>query len=345
MISFRAVFLVFGCLIAGLAPGCQPRHETNVQPQPQDVVMHTGLSEDVSIKEAPAQMRGQNTGGIGYVRPEDKDSSPIGRPQNDEFRLKQGEEFSAYMIVLNCWNDTRTFMISILLDYEQTRFPLDGKDALLHKIAVPGNTEVDMPLKLSVEESGAHDLIGVLFEDPDNVTLDNSFRLDLYGHANARRTQIIVGDNQEPAGEAVPLTTGVSIPSDAKFRARLYFASSETGDGLDVSQRQLYTDNAVAGGTYEFEMVCNNVEDRAATYAMVPFLNFRQVDVSGQDRFFAYLGPNEEAAIHQRLSLPEQPGVNQFQVVWLFDPYKSVLQHEVLAPFVLGSPRIAIDTR
>jgi hypothetical protein len=339
------LFILY-CTIFIFITGCQSDYAENGNAQNvQDVIIHDILSYNASIKEVPSEVKGRYGKGIGFARPEDKDSAPIGRPQTEEFHLQKGQDFSLYLILSNAMNDSRTFLTSMILDFQQVEFKLDGKSGLLHQIVVPANTEINIPLDLKVDRPGFHELFAVIFDDPNNLTLDNAFRLDLAGWIVARRTQIIVEENQTPSGLVQPIITGTPIPSETTFKGRVYFATENTDESIDVSQRQLYVGKANAGKAYDFQMVCNNTEDQPVTFALVPFLNFHQVEVSGKKQFFVYLNPNEEAVIHQEVLMPENPTVNQFQMVYLFDPYKSVLHGDVYAPFIFGSPRIAIDTR
>jgi hypothetical protein len=346
MVSLRVVFLLSVCMILGFLPGCQEN------PIPSDnsqtVVVHNSISGNVIVRDIPEYMKGHPGTGIGYARPEDVNTSD-GRPQNYEFRLKEGEDFSLYLILINSGNTPRLYMISMILDFQQIEFRLDGKDGLLHKFTVSGNSETNIPLIVKVDGPGVHELVAVLFDEPDNLTTEtkvaHSFRLDLYGHVSTRRTQIIIDDDMKPASTIPLLMTGTSISPDVKFKARVYFASSPTSENVHASNRQLYAGTGVAGKIYKFQMVCNNIEDKPAVYAFTSFLNFQQAEVSGQKNYYIYLNPNEEKIIDIEVLLPDEPQVNQFQVIWLFDPYKSVLNNEAYAPFVFGSPRIAIDTR
>jgi hypothetical protein len=86
----------------------------------------------------------------------------------------------------------------------------------------------------------------------------------------------------------------------------------------------------------------NNLEEEPVTYAMIPFVDFHQIQINGQNTFVWQAAPNDEAIIDAKITLPKEVGVRQLQWIYLFDPHKSVLRKEVLAPFVFRSPRIAI---
>jgi len=60
-----------------------------------------------------------------------------------------------------------------------------------------------------------------------------------------------------------------------------------------------------------------------------------------------YLPEDKSALIESGIWLSSEKRINQFQVFWITDPYKSLLKekNEVQTKFVFGSPRIAIDTR
>ena len=81
-----------------------------------------------------------------------------------------------------------------------------------------------------------------------------------------------------------------------------------------------------------------------ADYALMMFYNFHQVPIQNQDVTVVRLEPGEEIVIPTSQQLVSEPGVNQLQVVYIFDPYRSILNKEVRAAFVLSDFRIAVDT-
>lgn len=309
----------------------------------RDVVTHPNFSKDVRRNTVPSEVKGSR--GIGFVRPEDRDIPPFERPQTEEFRLTVAERFTPLLILVNNRARPSLFLVTVVLDYRQVPFALDGQTGLLHEVTVPPSTELELPFRLAIGSQGIHDLQVMAFDDPYNQTLDFNYRSDLYGSVTARRATLVVGDTRQPGRTLEVLDVGRPVPSEVTFKAQVGFAKPAASNALYPSQRQLYVDTAHPNQAYPFQVVVTNVEKQAATYALIPFFDFHQVPLAGKDVLALYLKPDEEAIIDATAPLPKERGVHQLQLIWLFDPYASVLRKEVLAPFVLGSPRVAIAVK
>jgi hypothetical protein len=255
------------------------------------------------------------------------------------------QPFTPGLVLVNNRATPNVFLVTVVLDYRQAPFMLDGRDGLLHEVTVPPTTELELPFRLTINAQGMHDLQIIAFDDPYNQTLDFNYRSDLFGRVTARRAVLMVGDTREPVRALDIVDRGNPVPQEVAFKAEVGFAKAPIpkSKALHPSQRQLYVDTAQPNQTYPFQVVITNVEKQAATYALVPFLDFRQVSLAGKDVLAVHLDPGEEAIIDATIRLPEERGVHQLQLLWLFDPYHSVVRKEVLAPFVLGSPRVALN--
>jgi hypothetical protein len=315
-----------------------------------NVVVHSIYSQEVVYKEIPsARYRGGVTMnyGIGFVRPADIDTIyPEPRTQIREFLLQEGEPFAPFLSLLNFLQNPSTYLITAILDYRQVSFELDGKEGLLHEVTVPPGTGINLPFSLNIDDVGAHDVQVILFKDPYNLAFDDLFRMSLSGHAMGFRTVVIVGEDEAPARFLEPTITGSPIPSDVTFTPRIGFAYAPSSEEIHPSRRQLYVGEALAGKLYPFQMHLNNPdENEAVIQAMIPFFNYHQVEINGSEVLVANLESGQEAIVDVGLALPEEPGIHQFQCIYLFDPYQPVLLDEVYDPFVVGSPRIAINAR
>lgn len=346
---YRLLAVLFVLLGAGVPVSCDSGTSDHgeVVNGIADVVVHSSYSQEVVYKEIPPEWYSEGVTkdyAIGFVRPEDIDIYPYNRPQTQEFRLKEDETFAPFLVLLNGLQEPKTLLLTTILDYRQVIFELDGKEGLLHEVIVPPETDMNLPLRLSIDNVGAHDLQVVLFDDPYNVTSDDLFRMDFSGHAMGRRSVVIVGEDETPVRYLQPVITGMPIPSDVTFTPRVGFASAPSSEEIHPSKRQLYVGEALAGELYPFQMYLNNPdEDEAIIQAIIPFLDYHQVEMNGFKVIVADLKPRQEAIFNVELALSEEPSIHQFQAILLFDPYRSVLRHEVYDPFVIGSFRIAID--
>ncbi|MBN1933790.1 MAG: hypothetical protein JW934_03945 [Anaerolineae bacterium] len=80
------------------------------------------------------------------------------------------------------------------------------------------------------------------------------------------------------------------------------------------------------------------------TYGLVQFLNYHQVKFKGKDLYVVHLNEKQEILLDDSLTLPNQTGVHEVQMVYIYDPYQSLLDNQVHVPFVFGSACLGIQT-
>lgn len=316
-------------------------------PRVRGVAVHEELSGGAVLGEVPPGVV-QGALGIGFVRPEHRDVPPFERPQTEEFHLLPDEPFAPFLILLNNSSDSEVFLVTVLLDYRQVAFQLDGQEAVLHEVSVPALTELELPMRVESMEPGSHDLQVLAFEDPYNLTMDVDHRqMWGFGQVYGRRAVLVVGGVAAPARDPDSLATGMPLQASVIPGApsvSLVRAPSEA-ETAHPSQRRLYVDVASRGCAYPFEILAANETDTAASFGIVAFLDYHQVSLDGQELLAAHLGPGEEVTLSEELVMPQEPGVHQLQVVWLLDPYHSVVRDEAASPFVYASARVAIDVQ
>jgi hypothetical protein len=158
---------------------------------------------------------------MGFVRPQDRDIPPLKRPQTEEFRLRQGEPF-APLLILGTEQRT-TFLVTVLLDYRQVPFTLDGRYGLLHEVVIPPQRDVELPMQVDIEGAGAHDLAVVAFADPHNHSMDPMYRSSMDQRFASRRTVVVVGDSTEPVRHLSADITGSPPPPGVNFGLSVAF--------------------------------------------------------------------------------------------------------------------------
>jgi len=348
----RTVTVLLLLLLSQLLCACvrQDAGPAAEQPPPyiRGVAVHGRLSESTARDEVPTGVV-PGVLGIGFVRPEHRAVPPFERPQTEEFRLQSDEPFAPFLILLNNSADPAVFLVTVLLDYRQVAFQLDGQEAVLHEVSVPASTELELPMCVEVGAVGVHDLQAVAFADPYNLTLDVDDRQLLrFGRVYARRAVVAVGDVTVPARvlEALDMGTPMQQPMlPGAATVEVVRASEPVSDTVHPYERRLYVDGAFRGQTYPFEAWVANETEGAGSFAMVAFFDYHQISLNGQELLAVYLEPGEEATLSAELVVPQEPGVHQLQIVWLLDPYRSVLRDEVASPFVYASARVAIDVQ
>ncbi|MCA9937846.1 MAG: hypothetical protein KC418_04345 [Anaerolineales bacterium] len=305
-----------------------------------DVVVHGELSDMSRLAPEWSPTRGQ---AIGYVWPEERHLPPDERSQTSEINLSVGEAFDPYLILKS--EKEETFLITMLVDFEQVAFELDGQKGLLHEVVVPPGSDLEIPIELDIPQPGIHEVIVFAFVDPYNGTLDHQYRMSTANKGVGRRAIVLVGDSNELGRQLPAPLHGELVPDGIDLGLNAAFATYTTREDVHPSKRQLYVTEAKPGETFNYHLWVSNLQgEMGADYALMMFYNFHQVPIQNQDVTVVRLEPGEEIVIPTSQQLVSEPGVNQLQVVYIFDPYRSILNKEVRAAFVLSDFRIAVDT-
>lgn len=319
----------------------------------QDVVIHDVLSEQTYIAQWTIA-EGGNTiydltqVGLGFVRPEDRFISPDQLPQNEELRINTGEPLKLDLVANAAKGSV--FLVTALLDYKQIPFILDGQYGLLHQIEVKENGDLYIPIQIDVDGKGAHDLTMIAFISPYNRPWNQDSRDLVNGCLTSGRRAVVIVDNvDKPVQEIQPDVYGISPPLGVEFGYRVMFSNMPAlFDNKHPSQRQMrMTQSERPGGTFRYQLWLSNynLPENKVDYGLVRFLDFHQVLFKGKNLFVIDFTGRQEAIIEDSYRLPQQTGVHEAQIIDVFDPYKSILRREVLAPFVFSSSCLGIYVR
>ncbi len=339
-IGFVAVSMVL-LILAGCAVASSPPVGFTSTPAP-DVVIHESFSSSVVFADLPD---GLDPGwGMGFARPEHLSIPPFDRPQNEEFRLSDGETFSPYLIIGGNFDEPMRLLVTVFLDYQQVSFELDGKTGILHQLDLPANVELNLPMKLTINQPGAHDLFVIAFADPDEHTLDAEARILQHDGLTGRRAVVVVGDDEDPFKVLLPDMMGAPIPESNYDYLRVALATlPDNRNDVFPADRQLIVTPVSRDDDFLFQVIAKNEDEAYVEYAMVTFLDFRQVALNEAGVLLASFGPGEEATFDGKVHIPDVVGVHELQVVYIMDPYKSILRDEVTASFVFGSVRVGLQ--
>jgi hypothetical protein len=308
----------------------------------QDVAIHRSFSPSVVFNNIP---EGMGSGwGVGFVRPEQMSIPALERPQTEEFRLSVGENFAPYLILASNLDQPTSVLVTVLLDYKQVSFELDGETNILHKLELPAGIATNLPMNLTIDEPGAHDLIVIAFAGADEHPLDGETRLDLQPALAGRRAVVIIEGNENPCKKLLPDLMGGPIPESSSDYLRVSLATPPDGQtDIPPADRQFTVTSVSRGQNFSFQVIAKNEEEEHVDYAMVAFLNFRQVALDNDGVLLASLDPDEEATLDGQVHIPDAAGVYELQIVYVLDPYKSILREEVMAPFIFGSVRVGLQ--
>ena len=310
-----------------------------------DVIKHSEFSDQVIANPVPSAVQGR---GVGLVRPSDLSIPPFERPQTEEFQLTSGASFAPYLILVSQDDNPLTTLVTVLVDYNQTPFELDGRMGLLHEVVIPPHTELNLPLRLMIEGAGAHDLIFIAFVDPYSHILDVNRRDTELGNIMGRRAVIIVDGRQEPFKTISPIALGQDAPSNlASVPIRIGFAAAPSEPATHPSERPIVLAGASPGEMFSFQVWVTNFGDQLPVeYGMVGFLNYHQVPLNQHQVTAVQLGSGrQEVILDVNVMVPETAVIHEFQVVYVLDPYESILHEQVTASFVFSTVRLGLDAR
>lgn len=349
-LHYLTIFLLL-CVLSGCVPSEQ--HQSASQPAAsqilpasmmEDIIIHNEFSERAHIGPVPEGIQGDR--GIGFIR-EEHIHTPIDElPQNEEFYLNtEMDTFEPFLVLMNNTDQPKTFLVTLMLNYRQVSFTFNEQSGLLHLIEIPPFSDIYFPMSVQISKPGRHDIQAVMFEDPFNLRMDYEFRRDVTGYAMGQRIALTVGDDHTPARtfdvldlEKLPVPDeGISL--DVMFRNSL---QNQASDSALPHRELIHTDTVQLEQPYPLQIIItSNDEYDAGIKAVMPFLNYRQVDLEGQDVIVTSLGVQEEAFLNTELILPEERGVHQLQAIYLVEPYANMLENKDLSPFVKGSMRVA----
>ncbi len=281
--------------------------------------------------------------GLGFVWPEHRHLPPLQRPQTEEIFLSPGQPFAPYLILHV--GQPITVLVTAILDYQQIPFELNGKYGALHLIPLLPGGDVELPMRIDVPGEGLHDLIVIAFLDPLDFSTDPVERLSMYARLVGRRARIRVGPSNRPAREMGPILHGAPVPRGVTLSLGVALVRPPRWPWDHPSRPggQLTVVDGKAGQPLPVAIWASNLRgEKGADYAMLLFFNFRQIPFRGLQAWTIHLDPDTEAILTGEVVLPSTPGIYQMQVVYVFDPYRSIREREVRAPFVFGSQRIAI---
>ncbi|MBI5822443.1 MAG: hypothetical protein HZB18_00290 [Chloroflexi bacterium] len=342
VIFFFAVFFTISAVVFVFIALKKHTEVTIEKDYINDIVQHNNFSNQVHTDSLWGSPRGI---GIGFVWPEERKTPPEYRSQTEEIDL--GDKKSLDPLLILTTSRKTTVLVSVILDYQQIPFEMDGQIGLLHEVNILPGGDFEIPIRIPITSPGVHDLIVVAFADPYNGSLDANFRSALDVDVVGRRAQIISSGKSKPAIQGLEVIEGEPVPGDVALGLGVSFAAKpKPGETTHPSERQLYVSSGKTSELYQFDIWASNLNgEMASEYALLVFKNFHQINVDDRNVLLINLNQNEEAIINAEIKLSEKPGIDQIQIVYVFDPYKSILHEEVRAAFVFNSPRLAIEVR
>ncbi|MFZ6027060.1 MAG: hypothetical protein ACOYYS_05025 [Chloroflexota bacterium] len=281
---------------------------------------------------------------VGLVRPEDRYIQNGHLPQSEEFHIADGQALNLDLVLMS--GEDSTFLVTVLVDYLQTPFTFDGRPGLLHQIDIQAGKDLFVPVSLNVRGAGAHDVMFVVFKDPYRHPATHELRSARQCPLGGKRAVVVVSGDSTPLRSFQPDLTGTAPPPDVTWGTSFLFASP---GGVHPSQpegQMRLVQEGQAGQAFAYKIWMSSVGDtqaRSLDYALIKFFNYHQVSFSGRNVLFVRLAPQQEILFDDFITLPHQAGMHELQIVYVLDPYRSLLQREVATPFVYASDCLGIE--
>jgi len=297
-------------------------------------VRHDTLSEETSrVTWSGVKTHGL---GVGFVRAEDRATWPYDRPSTSRFLIEEGVPFTTFLILSTGHDQPYPVLISVLVDYRQVEFRLDGKKGLLHYLEIDPGAEVntEIPMEVPIDGLGWHDVTVVVFPDPEFQPTDRQQRLPPKLGAFGRRTVVCVADCA-PVRSALPEPM-VGTPGAMGGPKALPLVPGDR----PPKERLLTAITARAGAAVDLELWADNQRDIALEYVVVPFLNYRQVSYAGSNRLLFHMPPDSSLFVPGRVQVPNREGVHEFAFLYVSDPFLAI--EAVTDPFVQSDMRAGI---
>ena len=343
LLRYLMIFLMGIMPIIGIAcTNEDARYPTEAPPLVTipNVVQHVELSTDA--REAPTWQQLPDEPGVlislGYVRPNERDLPPSERSQNIEYHLEKGEPFELLLILYSSVDTT--YMVTAVLNYQQVPFELDGKFGLVHEVNIKGGIDQELPLRIEVPDSGFNDLMVIGFQDANNGSLQFPYRNSLGTRMIGARANVFVGEGITPAGGLPTAVSGTPFANDVSFTPHALLSKYDPSGATHPTEmdQQLYRDIAEPGTVYPYRIWVSNTLPDTKKYAVMQFVNYQQVPIDGHTAVVAELAQGYEAGWDAQISLPNEEGVNQIQVVYVEEPYRQNIEHAI----IFGSQRAAV---
>jgi hypothetical protein len=278
--------------------------------------------------------------GVGFVRPEDRDTNPYQRPSNDQFHIQPGDSFTTLLTLSTGYDEPYPVLVAVFLDYEQVSYSLDGHQGVLHRVDIPPGVNVEIPIKIPIETSGWHDLFVIAFREPENRPTDPQARLPPSLGVGGRRTVVCAGDCMRSTRLLPDTLVGQGA---GVHRTDVNALPLLPSDGRPPKERLLLVTSAEPGEAFPLELWARNPNDQPRDYMVLPVLNFHQVSFAGYEVLHLHMPPGSELFISGQIQLPDEEGVHELQFIAVFEPYQPL--DKVRTPFVLSDMRSALVTK
>lgn len=234
--------------------------------------------------------------------------------------LKENESFEGYLRITNAMNKGNQYLLFALVDYRAVPFYINGTQNQTHLINLNPMEDSFYFFKIDNLSTGYHDLLLGTFLNPYVHSLDENYRVSTdFAFMGSKRLNIIIGNGSTPFPE---------------FRnSGIFCESSYALEGLLVNKKTCssnawLTENIKKDEKLEyFVNIGNNERRNQRTFAVIQFLDYKQIPIkhnTSEYAYFGYLNKGKKGSIPASLITPNNTGVSELIVVWVSDPYENL---------------------
>jgi hypothetical protein len=254
-------------------------------------------------------------------------SSSVSPPGPDDpagvkysYDIAPGETFTGYYEIDNLRRDAHSYQLMAFLDYQQVPISVDGTKALSHTLRVDAAANRWWPIELGPFPKGTHTLTTILLWDPDDHSLDRTFRLSTEeGLTSTNQSNVMVGTSRS-----------FVKPQVLKPTRSYKLAETLQYDGVRINRSKTKLAGwlgaeAKPGETIEYYIHVGNTKEKAVSYSLIALLGGEQISIGQQKGATIIRVPAGMCyTFKTSVTAPVTPGIHELQVVRGVDPFTDI---------------------
>jgi hypothetical protein len=259
------------------------------------------------------------------------------------FAVEAGKGFEGEFAFGNLSGSEMDFVLLCLVDYVQTPCASDEGETT-QRFALKNREQERGRLALKPLAAGLHDLVLVVFFQPDNHSVDERFRQDSRFMYIFRRVNLLVGDSRQP-----PAVEYRAFDEPDTFAKQGMNVLALTQEKIAEPWASPWLRSTLsAGQATPFNVWVNNVQQTPARLAVVALLDYEQVALTDKGPvLYGELAGQSRADIAGSVA-PGKAGQQEFLVLLIENPYidlaEQAQKREPLPFFVTSSGRVMVES-
>lgn len=215
------------------------------------------------------------------------------------FHISQGEVFYKYVAFSSFVNHNQKYLLTVTDNFNQTPFSINGKTMLTYEFNLKSNETIDIPVKIHNLQQGFHEIDFFIFKSPhitmdkEDINMANSLQ-----QVYAIRCNVIINSQE------------VIRPQITTKQYVYYFNQNNIFEGIlnnkNIIDKKVWLFERVHKNKIEYFLHLGNVSNKSNTYAVISFLDWKQVPVTDNiNVLYLNLNKNEEKVYDCSISIPK----------------------------------------